>query len=182
MFETWVIIQDQIYNVDQTECLQIGYFLDKKANKVQIIEFLPTKKKVPNVLPKEITSLSFAFQGNKNEFIDGIQYWDTSNITDMNHMFYWCFDFNQDISMWNTSNVTNMQSMFSWTSSFNQDISKWDVSNVLNMKNMFYTADKFNQDLSNWNVLKVKREFQNIGFVNPNWKSEHQPKFNKVIS
>ncbi|CDZ18138.1 BspA family leucine-rich repeat surface protein [Mycoplasma capricolum subsp. capripneumoniae] len=182
MFENWVIIQDQIYNVDQTECLQIGYFLDKKTNKVQIIEFLSTTKKVPKVLPKEITSISFAFIGNKNEFIDGIQYWDTSNVTDMNHMFYWCADFNQDISSWNTSNVKNMQSMFSWASLFNQNISNWDTSNVLNMKNMFYTAEKFNQDLSTWDVSNVKREYQNIGFVNPNWNPEHRPKFNKVIS
>ncbi|AJK51324.1 hypothetical protein MCCG_0347 [Mycoplasma capricolum subsp. capripneumoniae 87001] len=97
-------------------------------------------------------------------------------------MFYWCADFNQDISSWNTSNVKNMQSMFSWASLFNQNISNWDTSNVLNMKNMFYTAEKFNQDLSTWDVSNVKREYQNIGFVNPNWNPEHRPKFNKVIS
>ncbi|WP_434337665.1 BspA family leucine-rich repeat surface protein [Mycoplasma capricolum] len=95
------MFKEPIYNADKTECLEIGHFTNDKGE-IQIEQFLPTTKKVPKVLPKEITSLAQAFKGNKNEFIDGIQYWDTSNVTDMSNMFWWAKKFNQDIS-WNTS-------------------------------------------------------------------------------
>jgi len=38
--------------------------------------------------------------------------------------------FNQAIGDWDTSNVTNMGHMFYKASSFNQNISGWDVSKV----------------------------------------------------
>ncbi|ABC01502.1 BspA family leucine-rich repeat surface protein [Mycoplasma capricolum] len=147
------IIQQPIYNADKTECLQIGY--DLFNNQISIIPFLPTTKKVPSVLPKEITSLAQAFEDNENEFIDGIQHWDTSNITDMWGVFVGASNFNQDISMWNTSNVTSMNYMFSGCEEFNQDISKWDVSNVLDISYMFEYTNSFNQDISKMNFNKL---------------------------
>ncbi|QVK02437.1 BspA family leucine-rich repeat surface protein [Mycoplasma mycoides] len=205
-FRSSKIFKEPIYNAEKTECIQIGYFLEINTNKVQIEQFLPTTKKVPKDLPKEITSLSFAFQGNKNEFIEGIQYWDTSNVTNMACMFDGAEKFNQDISKWNTSNVedmrfmfsnttsfnqpidnwdtsnvTDMCGMFAWTTSFNQDISKWDTSNVADMEYMFKDAKNFNQDLSNWNVSQVEDFKQFAINSNPNWKPKHKPKFNKAL-
>ena len=78
---------------------------------------------------------------------------DTSEITDMNYMFYWS-EFNGDISDWDVSNVKDMDSMFG-NSYFNGDISKWDVSNVEDMRYMFFNS-KFNGDISNWDVSNVK--------------------------
>ncbi|ADR24314.1 PARCEL domain protein [Mycoplasma leachii PG50] len=193
-----------IYNFDKTECLQIGYFTNE-AGEIQIEPFNPTTKKVPSSLPKEITSLKEAFKDNENEFIDGIQYWDTYNVTDMDNMFCFAKSFNQPIGNWNTSNVTNMCGMFFGATSFNQDISKWDTSKIRDMSSMFYQAtnfnqpignwdtsnvtdmswmfagaENFNQDISMWNTSKVvKKHSQNIGFVNPEWKSEHQPQVKK---
>ena len=60
---------------------------------------------------------------------------DTSEITDMNYMFYKS-PFNGDISNWDVSNVIDMDCMFS-NSFFNGDISKWNVSNVKDMSFMF---------------------------------------------
>ena len=57
------------------------------------------------------------------------------------------FSFNQNISSWDTSNVTNMQDMFWGVTDFNQDISSWNVSKVTNMMRMFDRAYNFNQDI-----------------------------------
>jgi surface protein len=84
-----------------------------------------------------------------------ISFWDTSNVTDMNMLFFQCIEFNEDISEWNVSNVTNMQSMFLGARAFNQPIDSWDVSNVINMKCMFGKAKAFNQPIDNWNVSNV---------------------------
>ena len=109
-----------------------------------------------------------------------ISLWDTSNVTDMSHLFYCNQDFNQDIGGWNTSKVTKMLSMFvnaykfncdigGWDTSkvttmsymffqakkFNQDIGTWDTSNVNYMRSMFYKATNFNQDIGNWDTSKV---------------------------
>ncbi|WP_434325894.1 BspA family leucine-rich repeat surface protein [Mycoplasma leachii] len=162
------IIKEPIYNADKTECLEIGYFENWK-DEIQIIDFLPTTKKVPSVLPKEIISLRRAFQANKNKSIDGIQHWDTSNIRDMSSMFYQATKFNQPIGNWNTSNVTDMSWMFLGATNFNQDISTkkitrsngskylaWDTSNVEYMSGMFWEATNFNQPIGNWDTSNIR--------------------------
>ncbi|ABC01671.1 BspA family leucine-rich repeat surface protein [Mycoplasma capricolum] len=174
---------------DNTICTQIGYFTNDKGE-IQIEQFLPTTKKVPSVLPKGITNLKSAFKDNEHESIDGIQYWDTSNATNMEYMFYEAKSFNQPIGNWDVSNVTNMAGMFFGATSFNQDISTkilgtqtkqdlvWNTSSATNMNRMFFRATSFNQDISNWNVFNVENS-TNFSNTNPNWKSEHHPKFTK---
>ena len=66
-----------------------------------------------------------------------IGHWDTSNVTNMDFMFWDVYKFNQDISKWDVSNVTRMSAMFGYASAFNSDISDWDVSNVTDMGSMF---------------------------------------------
>jgi len=81
-----------------------------------------------------------------------ISLWDTSNVTDMNHMFYNSIDFNEDIGNWDTSNVTDMNHMFYNAINFNGDIGNWDTSKVTNMNVMFWHAYKFNQDIGRWDT------------------------------
>ncbi|QVJ96019.1 BspA family leucine-rich repeat surface protein [Mycoplasma mycoides] len=167
-----------IYNANQIECLEIGYFVNSKSE-IQIQNMPITIKKVPSALPKEITSLKEAFQANLNKFIDGIQYWDTSNITDMSFMFYGAENFDQDISMWNTSNVTNMGKMFLKAKKFNQPIGNWNTSNVIYMHQMFEGAKSFNQNISTWNVSNVKNFNYFKSFTLSKFKHKKLPKFNK---
>ena len=68
--------------------------------------------------------------------------WDTSGVTDMNHMF-------------KSAAKNTVISNIIGTTSFNQDISKWDVSSVTTMNRMFESATSFNQDVSKWGVPAV---------------------------
>ena len=76
---------------------------------------------------------------------------DISKITDMSFLFQPLrkYDLSKiDISEWDTSNVTNMNSMFYCCKSFNSDLSKWKVSNTTNTYGMFiYSGMKV---LPNW--------------------------------
>lgn len=71
-----------------------------------------------------------------------IDEWDTSNVTDMSHMFYNCTRFNCDISKWDVSNVTDTTEMFAWCSDFNCDLSGWDLSSLKRSDGMFLSTHK----------------------------------------
>ena len=76
-----------------------------------------------------------------------IAYWNTSNINNMECLFFAYIYFNQPIGSWDVSNVTNMKGMFQEAAAFNGDLSAWDVSNVTNMGSMFLGAENFNQPI-----------------------------------
>ncbi|TKZ15480.1 BspA family leucine-rich repeat surface protein, partial [Brachyspira catarrhinii] len=59
-----------------------------------------------------ITDMSSLFKESSRKKFNGIETWDTSNVTDMHDIFFNCRKFNNDISKWNVSNVENMSCMF----------------------------------------------------------------------
>ena len=58
----------------------------------------------------------------------------------------------------NTSNVENMEGMFWGAGSFNQDIGEWDTSNAENMGEMFDGASSFDQDIGEWCVEQISEK------------------------
>ncbi len=88
-------------------------------------------------------------------FNQAIGRWDTSNTTIMRAVFYEAHAFNQDISQWNTSKVTDMREMFHKAYAFNQDIGSWDTSAVTRMDEMFFGAQTFNRDISGWDMSRI---------------------------
>ncbi|AVN65059.1 hypothetical protein CG002_01615 [Mesoplasma florum] len=141
-------------------------------------------------LPNQATGITRIFEGNTNEKIEGIEYWNTSNIHLMDKVFNNAYYFNQDLSNWDTSNVKSMNQMFrqarafncdlkTWDTSnvesmyqlfsvameFNGDISSWDTSNVKSMSEMFYRAESFNQDISSWDTSNVTSMTQTFSFA-----------------
>ncbi len=103
--------------------------------------------------------MSELFEYIKQKTIEPITLnWDTSNVTDMNHMFYACeqdfiLNFRRQAvgnecltALCDTSNVTNMQGMFDEAYTFNQPLN-FNTSSVTNMNCMFCHANNYNQPL-----------------------------------
>ena len=98
------------------------------------------------------------FGGLRNLTDLDLRGFDSTNVTNMQAMFYQCFSLtNLDLSSFDTSNVTNMQEMFSYCISLtNLDLSNFDTSNVTTMKSMFDECRSFtNLDLSSLDTSNV---------------------------
>ncbi len=91
--------------------------------------------------------------------IDGMQYFDTSHITDMSNMFDGCTNLESlDVSHFDTSNVTNMSSAFRGMVYFNGtlNLSNFNTSKVTDMSNLFYgNSSMKGVNLSTWDTSKV---------------------------
>ncbi|WFQ90140.1 BspA family leucine-rich repeat surface protein [Mycoplasma feriruminatoris] len=174
------ITYHQRNEVKGNKLVKIGYY--QWGHHKRIEQIPPTVTVIAAELPKEITSLRNAFAGAKHNVTWEVK-WNTSNVTDMNSLFYGRDQFNSpDIVNWDTSNVTDMGEMFTGASAFNQDISKWKVFKVTDMSDMFKGANSFTYDLSNWQVsTSVKNN--NFGLnteKQPKWKKIEEKKFASV--
>ena len=90
--------------------------------------------------------------------IEGIEYLNTSQVTDMQNMFYECLRLRTtDFSGFDTRKVKDMSSMFSKCNSFTSlDISNFNTSEVTNMGHMFEGCIGLTSlDLSHLNTAKV---------------------------
>ena len=90
--------------------------------------------------------------------IEGIEYLNTSQVTDMHNMFYNCFNLQTtDFSGFDTRKVKDMSNMFYNCSSLKSlDISNFNTSEVTDMRHMFYHCIGLKSlDLSHFNTSKV---------------------------
>ena len=102
----------------------------------------------------------FGWYTNLKE-IDGLDKFDTSNVTDMGGMFYCCKSLTTiDVSNFDTGNVTDMDLMF-WNCSAltTIDVSNFDTSKVLDMVYMFNGCNSLSSlDLSNFKLNEYSLE------------------------
>lgn len=92
------------------------------------------------------------------ESIEGLEYLDTSNTTDMSYMFGWCESLKSiDVSHFNTSKVTTMLNMFRDNLNLiTLDLSHFDTSNVTTMQWMLGGTSKLQTiNLSSFDTKKV---------------------------
>ena len=90
--------------------------------------------------------------------IEGIEYLNTENVTDMSGMFWGCYALTTlDVSHFDTQNVTNMYYMFSDCSALTTlDVSNFNTQNVTDMSGMFYDCRALTTlDVSNFNTQNV---------------------------
>ena len=78
------------------------------------------------------------YPGNKGVVAVRLLFTDTSTITNMSYMFWYCTNLTSlDLSSFNTSKVTNMSSMFeSCTNLTSLDVTSFDTSKVTDMNNI----------------------------------------------
>ena len=92
--------------------------------------------------------------------ITGMNYLNTSEVTDMGYMFYTCSSLTSlDLSSFNTSKVTDMQYMFFGCSSLTSlNLSNFNTSKVTDMQYMFYNCSSLTSlNLSNFNTSNVTK-------------------------
>lgn len=111
---------------------------------------------------------SYLFKGLGNlEKIEGLEHFDTSQVTDMTEMFAGRYSMaSLDLNSLDTSKVTNMDSMFLGASDLTSlNLSKLDTSSVTNMNKMFSGMTNIaNLNIADWNTSKVttmSRMFEN---------------------
>ena len=124
------------------------------------------------------------FRNDALEQLELPEHWDTSTVTNMSELFYFCSSVREldvsvldtrsvetmaymfarceslrtlDLRAFNTSQVTNMCNMFfqSWNLS-DLDISSFDTSQVTNMDWMFYCCNLEELDLSSFDTTRVE--------------------------
>ena len=139
---------------------------DKFRSKEQLQEYLKSEieKQGENVVIRDldvslIDDLSFLFAG----IVDGVKSidlsgWDTSNVENMDNMFYGCAIKSLDLSGWDTSNVKHMSMMFMNCFSLESlDLSGWNASNADYMNWMFGFCENLKSlNLPGWDVSNVK--------------------------
>ena len=113
------------------------------------------------------TAHAWFFMMENLQSITGINYLNTSEVTDMIYMFSDCTKLTSlDVSNFNTSKVTTMKGMFNACSSLTSlDVSHFNTSKVTDMSWMFQNCEKLTSlDVSSFNTAKVNN--MNYMFAN----------------
>lgn len=154
---------------------QVTMIKKYKPNSLQELKELVSDKSVHlgDIDTSLITDMTELFKDSTRKNFDGLETWDTSNVTTMERMFHRAKYFNHPIGNWDVSSVTNMESMFGTCGKFNQPLNDWDVSKVRKISCMFCEAESFNQPLDRWNTSEVREM---------SWTFAGCTKFNQDIS
>lgn len=112
----------------------------------------------PSFADARPTSCHYWFSKYRGEEIEGLEYLNTSEVTNMVYMFSSCYSLKKlDVSKFNTGKVTNFKCMFSDCGSLTSlDVSSFNTENVTNMEKMFFLCKSLTSlDLSNFNTKNV---------------------------
>ncbi len=126
-----------------------GGFNSRVTNVVFDPSFADARPTTTNFLFFNMTSLTS---------ITGMEYLNTSEVTDMSYMFFFCSSLTSlDLSHFNTSKVTSMNYMFHNCAVLaSLDVSNFNTANVTDMEYMFYGCYALESlDLSSFNTANV---------------------------
>lgn len=123
---------------------------------------------MPNVVDFREAFMQVAEYGIGKVELIGLETWDTSNVTNMEELFYYLGMEASEIDIsgienWNVSNVTNMTRILELfgtkADNIKLDLSKWDMSNVELISSMLYgfgkEAKNVDLNISGWKLDSV---------------------------
>ena len=120
-----------------------------------------------NLNTSEVTNMASMFWYCEKLSKLDLSNFDTRNVTDMKYMFSGCSTLEKlDLSSFNTANVTKMFGMFYGCSNLSElDLSKFDTKNVKSMPYMFYNCKQLaNLNLSSFNTANVSNMYCMFSF------------------
>lgn len=130
----------------------------------------------PSMADALMTSMRNMFYGLKNMTgIEGLNHLNTSSVTDMESMFYYCQKLTSlDLSKFNTANVTSMGYMFSNCYALTSlNLTSFNTANVMDMSYMFSHCEALTSlNLTSFNTGKVSaiaRMFHNCSELTTIW-------------
>ena len=179
--ETWEIYQGEFWN-DAYKLNTTKVIIQNKLSPIEgAVEFWDVSEATDGsvmayaVLNEDQSTYTIYLQGSRKiiapensaylfgefdvlESIEGLEYLDTSQVTDMSYMFSYCSNLTSlNLSNFDTSSVINMNDMFSNCFNLTElDVSGFDTSNVTNMARMFSgCGNLISLDLKNIDTSQV---------------------------
>lgn len=150
----WDVVKDGEDVVLTVHAGQLDYGLSMKLHDSYEITKIVIDPGV--IAPKNSMNLFSNFR-NVKEFV-GLSNLDTSQVINMNQMFWSCGAKELDLSGWDTSNVTDMGAMFAACDRLEKiNVKSFDTKNVKNMNVMFFTCKKLRKlDISNFETPNLE--------------------------
>ena len=149
---------------DTKKYTRIGYIYDINQKKDASVPIWAGKNIITKVVFDKLfkdyrptTTASWFYSCKNLETVEGIEYLNTEEVTDMSRMFAVCNALTAlDVSKFNTAKVTNMNCMFAESALTTLDLTSFNTANVTDMSEMFAFCDKLTSlDLSKFNTAKV---------------------------
>ena len=149
---------------DAQKYTRIGYIYDINQKKDASVPIWAGKNIITKVVFDKLfkdyrptTTASWFYSCKNLETVEGIEYLNTEEVTDMSRMFAGCNALTVlDVSKFNTAKVTNMSCMFGESALTTLDLTSFNTANVTDMSEMFAFCDKLTSlNLLNFNTAKV---------------------------
>ena len=142
------------------------------SNKIAAIETSGGSDNFLALRTNNHTNYSSLFEGYKEDSLEpfALDTWDTSNVTDMDHMFSICKVKDYNLSNWDFSKVADTHNMFNYSDAVNIDLSNWRVGpeiESIDMSQMFVGCyDLETLDIRNFNIAdcNLKNSFTGNAF------------------
>ena len=118
---------------------------------------LETVEGIEYLNTEEVTDMSRMFAGCNALTALDVSKFNSAKVTDMSYMFLECSSLTSlNVSSFNTAKVTNMSGMFAGSALTTLDLTSFNTANVTDMSEMFAFCDKLTSlDLSKFNTEKV---------------------------
>lgn len=147
VLQVYIILnQDKLYKITPTSKEELIYLIKEQHVPLFMIN------------TSEITDMSWLFHGGVFVNYTGIEFWDVSNVENMEGMFYGAGRIDADLNLWDISKVKNMRYMFAYSDYISKmQVNNWKVSDDVKYYGMF-RGTELETNPPEW--FKLKNEFE----------------------